>query len=449
MRNAIFVYVIVVLSLIGITSTTSAERARSQDYPWQVRNNFHHNDSCCFRTQKTISVFWNAGSDDEARLSRFKWQWGRCWACDATTGKAPDAVRIPSATAPAAPSVPAIAASTDYIGPDSNKRAALMGYAVDQLRKEGVPEASLRTAAAHLVGQADSESRLNPNQVHDGGTGYGIYGARLMRRAAMLAWLAANGYSANSAEGQIRYMAHEAMTGGYPVTRRILLDGISGRFAVNAITAEFQNPAIRTDRSGAVAVAYASYGQAADKGAYFAIGDSIAAQFIFGNLLPGSAKGSENPAQVLARINSLPRGNFRGKTVLLSSGASNTGGDLGPVQHYVPLQMTALKDAGASVILMGVGPRYRPEFNAYLQGLAAQYGASYRPLTATYDGVHLLSPRAFLNSVNSPPARQANVAPAFTCVAVGNSGAGLSEASLPTEKAATANRLSSIFKRWD
>ncbi len=46
----------------------------------------------------------------------------------------------------------------------------MMAYAMDQLRREGVPESNLRQAAAHLVGQAHMESGLNPNTVHDQGT---------------------------------------------------------------------------------------------------------------------------------------------------------------------------------------------------------------------------------------------------------------------------------------
>ena len=34
----------------------------------------------------------------------------------------------------------------------------------------------------------------------------------------MLDWMQANGYPQNSLEGQMRYMAHEAMTGGYGPT---------------------------------------------------------------------------------------------------------------------------------------------------------------------------------------------------------------------------------------
>lgn len=141
----------------------------------------------------------------------------------------------------------------------SARTGDMMRYAMDQLRAEGVPEANLRQAAAHLVGQATMESGLDPNKVHDGGTGYGIYGARLGRRSRMLAWLSAHGYAPNSAEGQQRYMAHEAMTDPtYAVTRRILMGQGSGNVGTdtNTITGNFERPAINNNRSGAVRGAY-------------------------------------------------------------------------------------------------------------------------------------------------------------------------------------------------
>ncbi len=135
----------------------------------------------------------------------------------------------------------------------------MMRYAMDQLRREGVPEAHLRQAAAHLVGQAQMESGLDPNKVHDGGTGFGIYGARdpqpgRGRRTDMFRWLDKNGYARNSAEGQMRYMAHEAMSGRFKQTRGILMGEGSGDIErdTNTITREFESPRIVNRRSGAV-----------------------------------------------------------------------------------------------------------------------------------------------------------------------------------------------------
>ncbi|MRI57702.1 hypothetical protein D8770_27955, partial [Methylobacterium sp. DB1607] len=152
-----------------------------------------------------------------------------------------------------------------------NPRAArtsdMMAWAMDQLRREGVPEQHLRQSAAHLVGQATMESGLDPNKVHDHGTGYGIYGARDpkgwgnyrgARRSQMVRWLEANGYARNSAEGQMRYMAREAMLGGYGKTRRILMGQGTGDVDTdtNTITREFESPAVINRRSGAVRNAY-------------------------------------------------------------------------------------------------------------------------------------------------------------------------------------------------
>lgn len=148
-----------------------------------------------------------------------------------------------------------------------NPRAArtgeMMRYAMDQLRREGVPEGQLRQAAAHLVGQAHMESGLDPNKIHDGGTGYGIYGARDpkgwgtyrgARRSDMVRWLEANGYARNSAEGQMREMVHQAMSGKYPRTKAILMGRGTGDVDhdTNTITKEFESPAVINRRSGAV-----------------------------------------------------------------------------------------------------------------------------------------------------------------------------------------------------
>ena len=109
---------------------------------------------------------------------------------------------------------------------DSGVRAAKSGdlgagasgavqAAMDQLRKEGVPEANLKYAAAALVGQAMAESNL-VSQYHDkgkGGTpGYvkSIYGADLSRGQAMTKWLKDNGLD-DSVPNQMKWMAHEAM----------------------------------------------------------------------------------------------------------------------------------------------------------------------------------------------------------------------------------------------
>jgi hypothetical protein len=132
---------------------------------------------------------------------------------------------------------------------------------MDQLRKEGVPEANVRSAAAELVGQAISESSLNPKATHDNGTGYGIYGARLDRRDKMFNWLGQHGFTKDSLEGQMRYMAHEAMTETkYRPTREALMNATPGNILGQTarVTGNFESPAIINDRRGAVSNAYRS-----------------------------------------------------------------------------------------------------------------------------------------------------------------------------------------------
>jgi hypothetical protein len=118
---------------------------------------------------------------------------------------------------------------------------------IAQLQAEGVPEANLDAAASALIGQALAESNLNPNAVHDGGTGYGIYGAGHGRATAMLDWLKKNGYSRNSLEGQAKYMAHEAMSGRYGPSRRALMGATSDNLpSVNhVLTDNFESPRVR------------------------------------------------------------------------------------------------------------------------------------------------------------------------------------------------------------
>jgi uncharacterized protein Yka (UPF0111/DUF47 family) len=135
-------------------------------------------------------------------------------------------------------------------GATANTPAA-MAAAEAQLRAEGVPEANVHAAAALLVGQATAESGLDPTKVHDNGTGYGVYGARLKRRTAMFEWLSSHGFSKDSLEGQMKYMAHEAMTSkAYAATRRALMNATAGSIDrdTRIITPNFEVPKI--DNSG-------------------------------------------------------------------------------------------------------------------------------------------------------------------------------------------------------
>lgn len=142
------------------------------------------------------------------------------------------------------------AGGADMGGPMKDRVKTAMTAAKDQLIKEGVPAANADAAAAALIGNAVQESKLNPNLTHDGGTGYGIYGARddprgSKRRSKMLAWLGSNGYAKNSLEGQARYMAHEAMSGGFASTRRALMTATAQNLAgvATTVSRNFEAPA--------------------------------------------------------------------------------------------------------------------------------------------------------------------------------------------------------------
>jgi hypothetical protein len=130
-------------------------------------------------------------------------------------------------------------------GATGQNTAKFMEYAKDELRKQGVPEKNLNHAAALLAGQAQAESNINPNLSHDGGTGYGIYGARNERRAGMLSWMKENGYEPNSLEGQTRYMAREAMTGkDYGPSRNALMNASPETMGsgTQTLTQNFERP---------------------------------------------------------------------------------------------------------------------------------------------------------------------------------------------------------------
>jgi hypothetical protein len=129
----------------------------------------------------------------------------------------------------------------------SERTAIAKLAAMDQLRAEGVAPEHVDEAASLLVGQAIAESGLDPNTVHDGGTGYGIYGAGRARRTRMLNWLAQNGYARNDLSGQMRYMAHEAMTDStYAASRDALMNASPNNFEHGArvLTNNFESPRI-------------------------------------------------------------------------------------------------------------------------------------------------------------------------------------------------------------
>jgi Phage tail lysozyme len=114
-------------------------------------------------------------------------------------------------------------------------------------------------AAAALVGNAIAESQLNPRAMHDSGTGYGIYGARLGRNTRMQAWLAAHGFARDSLEGQQRYMAHETMH-DCSQCRNALMNATDPISAGDVVESDFERPRILNNRHQAFRHAYSAAG---------------------------------------------------------------------------------------------------------------------------------------------------------------------------------------------
>jgi len=161
------------------------------------------------------------------------------------------------------------AAKASMAGGDGGggKTGEAMSAAMDQLRKEGVPQEHLRAAAAILTGQAIAESSLNPHQSHDSGRGHGIYGAGGARWPTMTKFAAEHG-GAETIEGQMRAMAHEAMTDKtYGETRRALMGATQENLQEGSLTARrnFESPSVHRDaeRFQATKEAYQSAGTSA------------------------------------------------------------------------------------------------------------------------------------------------------------------------------------------
>lgn len=140
----------------------------------------------------------------------------------------------------------------------TNKEVIQRAFA-DELRKKGVEEANIPYAVAALSGQVQVESGFNPDAKHDKDprtgeyTGYGIYGARdpkpgIGRKTDMIKWLEENGYDKNSAEGQGRYMVHEAFSGKYAGSANALRNATKDNIkdVTSVLTKEFESPAETT-----------------------------------------------------------------------------------------------------------------------------------------------------------------------------------------------------------
>jgi len=191
------------------------------------------------------------------------------------------------------------------------------------------------------------ESGLNPNLKHDYDpkqgryTGFGIYGARdpkpgQGRMTDMLKWLETNGYARNSAEGQMREMAHSAVSGKYGPTRNVLFGRGTGNLETdtNIITRNFETPkfvnrrshavanALRIGPDGTVVSGWGSDPYAKEKNQNypfpwdkrFTAGDEMmqtAARAAGGLQNPAKVEGS---AKLTIDINGLPSPNYRART---------------------------------------------------------------------------------------------------------------------------------------
>lgn len=132
------------------------------------------------------------------------------------------------------------------------------------------------------------------------------------------------------------------------------------------------------------------------KQSYFAVGDSIA-QGLRQIGMDGDAKEGLSSSAVLQKVQGIPADRLKGKTVILSSGASNSP-NASTLRSDVEQQIQALKAKGANVILLGVGSRFA-HLNGLLQQIAAENGAKFEMLTKTgTDNVHPANYNELLSS---------------------------------------------------
>lgn len=162
---------------------------------------------------------------------------------------------------------------------------------------------------------------------------------------------------------------------------------------------KFQQVAQQVGGGGASAGPTAS---AAGGGLDLGVGDSIAVQQIRHGVAgtedaqnrgqpigAGTAGVGDTPERVLRRITAAPAGSFTGKTVFLSSGASNNPQQAGLVGD----QINALKNAGAAnIVVPGVGPGVpnAAAVNASIKSVVEDHGATFFQPDVRWqaDGVH-------------------------------------------------------------
>jgi hypothetical protein len=131
---------------------------------------------------------------------------------------------------------------------------------------------------------------------------------------------------------------------------------------------------------------------------YLAVGDSIGQGLAAAGKIPGPAIKNASPFDTIQQIRALPDAQVAGKTVILSSGASNNPQAVALVDEQIAL----LKAKGAAEVrLLGVGNR--PDFaglNETLAATASRAGARWMgPIDADSGGVHPKDYARLLNNV--------------------------------------------------
>lgn len=359
------------------------------DYAWAQNIFQQYGDKLDPNTRAALETHLKGKADAAAGQQMFsQWQ----------TGSAPGDGSAPRSAGP----LPAIPSDLEQIG-----KAAAAKY--------GVPW----DVFAHQIA---GESGWNPN-IHPSSAGAEGIAQFIPGTAAQYGVDVKNPQS--SLEGAAKYMADLHQQGG------------SWEHALSGYLSGHPGPEIKsvTSTNPEYASAYAA-ARAHDRGAPqnllpgapassevaqeasqpdIAVGDSIAAgairhagvggseaDFKTGANAPGSARVGAPTSEVLRRINNMVATDpesFRGKNVLLSTGASNSPNDLAPVAD----QLNALKAAGANVTMLGVGPKF-PGVNDKLQTMATQAGVNFTPLANVgSDGVHPTDYRAVVQAASSPP----------------------------------------------
>jgi hypothetical protein len=139
--------------------------------------------------------------------------------------------------------------------------------------------------------------------VHDHGTGYGIYGARLGRNTKQLAWLMDHGYARDSLIGQVRYQAIEsARLGG--AAWAALKNATAGNLMAGGRTYEhyFEAPGRDNNRNSQIGAAWRAHRDAiASQPAREGLNASIRQRAAAAHMIKGEAN-------INLKLHGFPRG---------------------------------------------------------------------------------------------------------------------------------------------